>query len=316
MAKKQSVSNKKKSNNSILYCIVVAILTFIALMNGRLSTEQKEQAGNVQQGNFAASDAEFQVHVIDVGQADSILVIADGEAMLIDAAESKNGEDILAYLAEQNVKDLKYAVATHMHADHIGGFPKVLGGIKVGTVLEPVYADSLVPTSKTYERYLDAIEANGAKLHAADAWETFALGNAKITVLGPVSEEADDLNNTSLVLRVDYGDTSCIFTGDMEKPEEEQILAGNMKLNVDFLKVGHHGAKTSSSEEFLAAVTPEYAAISCGLDNDYGHPTPEALERLRVHTDNILITSEVGSIVFAYDKETRSCTFTGERTAK
>ncbi len=311
--KKRSIPKKKKSGNSMLYCIVVVILSFIALMSGRLSTQQQ---GNLQQGDFAASDAEFQVHVIDVGQADSILVIADGEAMLIDAAESKNAQTILDYLADQNVTELKYAVATHMHSDHIGGYPGVLAGIKAQTVLEPVCPDSLIPTTKIYERYLDAVEANGAKLHAADAWETFALGNAKITVLGPVSENAKDLNDTSLVLRVDYGDISCLFTGDMEEAEETEILAGGAKLNVDFLKVGHHGAKTSSSEAFLAAVTPQYAAISCGVDNDYGHPTPEALARLGVHTDQIRMTSEEGSLLFAYDKDTRTCTFTGEKKAE
>lgn len=309
--KKQSIPSKNKSSNLMLYCFVIVILSIVALTSGRLSTEQQ-----IRNGDFAASDAEFQVHVIDVGQADSILVIADGEAMLIDAAESQNSQTILDYLEAQNVTSLKYAAATHMHADHIGGYPGVLEGIKAETVLEPVYSDSLVPTTKTYERYLDAVEANGAKLHPADAWETFFLGNAKITVLGPVSENADDLNNTSLVLRVDYEDISCLFTGDMEKPEEEEILAGGAKLNVDFLKVGHHGADTSSSEAFLAAVTPQYAAISCGKDNDYGHPTPEALERLGRYTDEIRITAEEGSLVFAYDKETRSCTFTGENTAQ
>ena len=129
-----------------------------------------------------------------------------------------------------------------------------------------------------------------------------------------MSKDADDLNNTSLVLRVDYEDVSCLFTGDMEEPEEEEILASGADLDVDYLKVGHHGASTSSSEAFLAAVTPQYAAISCGEGNDYGHPTPEALERLGVHTDNILITKDVGDVVFCYDKDTGTCSFTGTDT--
>lgn len=203
-----------------------------------------------------------------------------------------------------------------MHADHIGGMAQVLDGIETRTVLEPVYADSLVPTTKVYERYLDAIEENNIGLYAAKAGETFSLGNAKITVLGPVSEEPEDLNNTSLVLRVDYGAASCLFTGDMEEPEEKELLQNGADLDVDFLKVGHHGAATSSSEAFLAAVTPQYAAISCGKDNDYGHPTEEALARLRTHTNDIRITAEEGSLVFAYDKDTQSGTFTGENTAE
>ncbi|MBQ2264829.1 MAG: MBL fold metallo-hydrolase, partial [Oscillospiraceae bacterium] len=288
--KKTNINDSKKSKRSLLYTIVVTILFAIACLNGRLMPQEEE----MEQGDFALSDAEFQVHMINVGQADSILVIADGEAMLIDAAESGNAQTILDYLAAQNIKELKYAAATHMHADHIGGYGKVFAGIKVKTVLEPVYADSLVPTTKTYERYLDGIDVTGAKLRAAKAGSTYQLGGATITVLGPVSKDADDLNNTSLVLRVDYEDVSCLFTGDMEEPEEEEILASGADLDVDYLKVGHHGARTSSSEAFLAAVTPQYAAISCGEGNDYGHPTPEALERLGVHTDNILITKDVG----------------------
>ncbi len=309
MAKQKTpVSNKKKSKNSILYTIVVTILFAIACLNGWLTQQQE-----IPEGEFALSDAEFQVHVIDVGQADSILVIADGEAMLIDAAESGSAETILEYLAEQNITELKYAAATHMHADHIGGYGKVFSGIKVKTVLEPVYADSLVPTTKVYERYLDGIDVTGAKLRAAKAGSTYELGGAVITVLGPVSKDTDDLNNTSLVLRIDYEDTSCLFTGDMEKPEEEEILASGADLDVDFLKVGHHGAKTSSSEAFLAAVTPQYAAISCGKDNDYGHPTPEALKRLGAHTDNIRTTMDEGTLVFSYDKDTGTCSFAGTK---
>ena len=308
--KKTNINDSKKSNRSLLYTIVVTILFAIACLNGRLMPQDEK----MEQGDFALSDAEFQVHMINVGQADSILVIADGEAMLIDAAESGNAQTILDYLAAQNIKELKYAAATHMHADHIGGYGKVFAGIKVKTVLEPVYADSLVPTTKTYERYLDGIDVTGAKLRAAKAGSTYQLGGAAITVLGPVSKDADDLNNTSLVLRVDYEDVSCLFTGDMEEPEEEEILASGADLDVDYLKVGHHGARTSSSEAFLAAVTPQYAAISCGEGNDYGHPTPEALERLGVHTDNILITKDVGDVVFCYDKDTGTCSFTGTDT--
>ncbi|MBQ9111920.1 MAG: MBL fold metallo-hydrolase [Oscillospiraceae bacterium] len=308
--KKTNINDSKKSKRSLLYTIVVTILFAIACLNGRLMPQDEK----MEQGDFALSDAEFQVHMINVGQADSILVIADGEAMLIDAAESGNAQTILDYLAAQNIKELKYAAATHMHADHIGGYGKVFAGIKVKTVLEPVYADSLVPTTKTYERYLDGIDVTGAKLRAAKAGSTYQLGSATITVLGPVSKNADDLNNTSLVLRVDYEDVSCLFTGDMEEPEEEEILASSADLDVDYLKVGHHGASTSSSEAFLAAVTPQYAAISCGEGNDYGHPTPEALERLGVHTDNILITKDVGDVVFCYDKDTGTCSFTGTDT--
>lgn len=300
----------KKSKKYIIYTIVVVILFAIACLNGQISLTQQP----LPEGQIALSDAEFQVHVIDVEQADSILVIADGEAMLIDAAESKSAQTILDYLEAQDVQNLKYAVATHMHNDHIGGYAKVFAGIKAKTVLEPIYADKLVPTTRTYEKYLDGIDVTGAKLRTPKAGTTYQLGGATITVLGPVSKNADDLNNTSLVLRVDYDGVSCLFTGDMEKPEEEEILAAGADLDVDFLKVGHHGARTSSSDAFLAAVTPRYAAISCGKDNDYGHPTPEALKRLGAYTDDILITMNDGNLVFCYDKDTKTCSYRGDKT--
>ncbi len=296
MAKRKSRMPKKdKSSNMTLYVIVVVILFALACLNGRYAAPK--------QGNFADTEADFQVHVIDVGQADSILVIADGEAMLIDAAESGDSQTIQSYLENCGVQKLKYAVATHMHSDHIGGFPGVLGKFKAETVLEPIYPDALVPTSRVYERYLDAVEANGAKLKTAKAGDTFALGSAEITVLAPVSDETDDLNNTSLVLRVDYDKTSCLFTGDMEKPEEREIIRSGARLNVDFLKVGHHGAETSSGEEFLSSATPQYAVISCGKENDYGHPSESTMKRLRKYAKEIHITAEEGSIVFSYDKE-------------
>lgn len=307
MGKRSSrMPKEKKSSNMTLFTIVIVVLLAIACLNGRYVTPQ--------QGNFADSEAEFQVHVIDVGQADSILVIADGEAMLIDAAETGNAGTICEYLRKCGVKSLKYAVATHMHADHIGGFPGVLEEFKAETVLEPVYADSLVPTTRVYERYLDAVEANSKTYHAAEAGETFALGGAKITVVGPVSKETDDMNNTSLVLRVDYDEASCLFTGDMETPEEESIIRSGAKLNVDFLKVGHHGAATSSGRNFLAMVMPQYAVISCGVDNDYGHPAESTMERLKKFTKEIHITAEEGSVVFSYDKETGACKIVSERS--
>lgn len=301
--KTKSVPKEPKAKNKIIYSIVVVILTIVALISGRYSTEQAKQENQ----EIGIADAEFQVHVIDVGQGDSILVCADGQTMLIDAAESSASAKIIDYLASQNITELDYAAATHMHADHIGGFPKVLAQIKPKNVIEPVYQDSLIPTTKTYERYLDAVEATGANYQALKAGDSFTLGNAQISVLAPVSEQASSLNNTSLVLRVQYDDIVCLFTGDMETPEEKTILESNIDLKADFLKAGHHGSDTSSGEEFLAQVQPKYVAVSCGVNNKYGHPVESTLEHLAVWTDNIYITAQQGDIVFLYDKDTKSC---------
>ncbi|MDE5883834.1 MAG: MBL fold metallo-hydrolase [Oscillospiraceae bacterium] len=310
--KLNKLNKEPKTKNKIIYAILVTILSAVALITGRYSVSEENQTVQSDQ-EITLADAEFQVHVIDVGQGDSILVCADGETMLIDAAESKSSTEILDYLASQNVTELNYAAATHMHADHIGSFPKVLEQIKPEHVIEPVYADSLIPTTKTYERYLDAVEATGAEYTAMKAGDSFTLGNAQITVLAPVDESAKDLNNTSLVLRIQYDDIVCLFTGDMEVQEEKTIL-GNLEnlglLKATFLKAGHHGSDTSSGEDFLAQVQPKYVAVSCGVNNKYGHPVQSTLDHLAVWTDQIYITAQQGDIVFYYDKDTKSCDIT------
>lgn len=295
--KNDSMPHRIKTRNVWLYCIVIVILTGVALYNAKNSAVRE-------QASITVSDAEFQVHVMDVGQGDSILVLADGHAMLIDASEAQAAARILTYLEAQNVTALDYAAATHLHADHIGGFPKVLGKVTPAHVVEPPCKESLLPTSKTYEKYLDAVEASGAEYSVLQAGEHFQLGGASVEVLAPASEEAGSLNNTSLVLKVSYEDVVCIFTGDMETPEETVLLDGDYDLKADFLKVGHHGSDTSSGEAFLAQVQPEYAAISCGADNSYGHPAKETLDKLAAYTKNVYITAEVGDIVFLYDADT------------
>ena len=299
---------QETSKNKLIYSIVVAILTFVALITGKYALPE-EQSDVQSNQNITISDAEFQVHVIDVGQGDSILISADGETMLIDAAESSAGNKIISYLEAQGITELNYAAATHMHADHIGGFPKVFSSVKPKVMLEPIFQDSLIPTTKTYEKYLDAVEATGAEYKAVQAGEAFTLGNAQITVLAPVSEEASSLNNTSLVFRIQYDDIVCLFTGDMETQEEKTLLSAvdNSQLKATFLKAGHHGSDTSSGEALLEQVQPEYVGISCGVNNKYGHPVESTLEHLKAYTDKIYITAQQGDIVFLYDKDTKAC---------
>jgi competence protein ComEC len=304
----QRMPKKKKTKNVAIYCVVIALLTVVACVSGRYKTEHPE----TNDGIMDNSDAEFQVHVMDVGQGDSILVLADGEAMLIDASESTAAAKITDYLSSQGVTKLQYAAATHMHADHIGGFPKILDTVQAETIIEPVFRDALTPTTKAYERYLDIVEESGAEYRTMQAGDSFTLGGAEVSVLAPVSDEADTLNNTSLVLRVEYDGIVCLFTGDMETEEETSLLQSGADIKADFLKVGHHGSTTSSGEAFLEAVQPAYAAISCGADNSYGHPAESTLERLAAYTDNVYVTAEDGDIIFLYDKETKSCSIITE----
>lgn len=291
--KGRKIPQKPKARNKLIYGIVVAVLMVVALISGRMRTFQLQQAPNVP----------FMVHVLDVGQGDAILIRADGDhTMLIDAGDTAGGERVAAALDSCNVHSLDYVVATHLHADHIGGIPDAIEGRTVGRIIEPPCPDDLIPTSVVYEHYLDAVEASGALYATAKAGDSFSLGNAQVEILAPGDMAVNDLNNVSLVLRVTYEDCTCLFTGDMEAEEENWLLSQGTDLQADFLKVAHHGSNTSSTEAFLAAVQPEFVAISCGKDNEYGHPAPETLRRLEnsPNTPEIHITAEEGEIEFIY----------------
>lgn len=292
--KPPKIPGETKSRNTIIYAVVVALLAVVALISGRLHATYRPPAG-------AQSGAPFQVHVIDVGQGDSILVLADGHAMLIDGGEPSAASAVQAYLKAQGVTKLDYVAATHPHADHIGGLPEIIRAYPPKNIIEPVCPEALLPVTSIYERFLDAAEASGARFRTMQAGDRFKVGGARVTVVGPVSADAENLNDTSLVLRVQYGDCTCLFTGDMGSAEETAVLSRKFELQSDFLKVAHHGSDSGSGEALLAAVQPEYAVISCAADNDYGHPHKAALDRIRAHTDKIYTTAERGDIVFSYD---------------
>lgn len=238
---------------------------------------------------------DFSVHFIDVGQGDSILLSCEGEYMLIDAGTAESTEELLAYLRQQGVKDFRYMVATHPHADHIGGMTECIEEFGVEQFLMP----KVTHTSKTFENMVKALQSRSIPVHAPQAGEQFQLGGATCTVLSPVEEAYDDLNNYSIALRVTYGETSFLFTGDMEAGAEQAIAGPG--LASDVLKAGHHGSNTSSCAEFLAAVQPQYAVISCGADNSYGHPHKEVLQRFASGGTTVLRTDLLGSIVAVSD---------------
>lgn len=293
--KGRKIPQNPKAKNKLIYGIVIALLMLVALISGRMRTQQIR--------SVVKSDAPFQVHVLNVGQGDSILVLADGNAMLIDTGTSDSGHTIADYLTTLGVSKLDYVVTTHRHSDHIGGFSTAVKGREIGTVAEPVIPEDLIPEDTIYQIYAKASSENQSHIAKKEFWKdggSFTLGKAEIQVLAPAETEVKDLNNTSLVLRIQYENTVCLFTGDMEDEEEQALLERHSELKADLLKVAHHGSATSTSEAFLNAVQPAFAAISCGRDNDYGHPAPETLERLRKAGASIGNTAEQGHLVYLY----------------
>lgn len=246
---------------------------------------------------ITVADGELSVHYIDVGQGDAELIIApDGEIMLIDTGTSDSKEFLVEYLKKYNISTIKYLVLTHPHADHIGGASLVLDEFVIKNVIMP-YA---VSTTSTYEKTLEKIDAEGCKVIFTEPKSRYELGIAKFTVLGPVENYSNDLNNQSAVIRLDYGETSFLFTGDAEAKSEADMLDfyNKSEFKADVLKLGHHGSSTSTSEDWLLAVSPKYAVISCGKDNEYLHPHREILSLLKENGVIKLRTDELGSIVF------------------
>lgn len=254
-------------------------------------------------GDSGMEDAPLSVHFIDVGQAKAILIKAPEKSVLIDAGDNDKGQKVLRYLSAQGVDQLDIAVGTHPHADHIGGMDAVLLGISVDTVILPAIPDGITPTTKTYTDLLKAVSNLGLNITPASPGEEYDLGGgARLTVLGPLADY-EDLNNMSVVLRLDYGKTSFLFTGDASDAAERDMLAASGSLRADVLDVGHHGSETATTEKFLQAVNPHIAVISCGLDNSYGHPTREVMQRLTERDIKILRTDFDGTAVILSNGE-------------
>ncbi len=251
-------------------------------------------------GESVAPQGELQVHFIDVGNADCILIRQGDVNALIDAGERGDGDEILAYLREQGVAKLHLVIATHPHADHIGGMTKVLKEMPVEKFVMSFMPEDETPTTATYLNMLEVLDEKAIPVEEAKPDAVYSLGTARLTVLAPL-EESDNANDISVVTRLTFGERSFLFTGDAEVPVEKAVLASGRTVKSDVLKIAHHGSDTSSSSAWLDRVSPHYVVIPCGEGNSYGHPHKETLERLEQRYVTVYRADVCGHIVFTSD---------------
>ena len=219
----------------------------------------------------------LKVHFIDVGQADSILIIQNNSTMLIDAGNNADSDLVTQYIKSKGITKLDYVIGTHPHEDHIGGLDAVINNFDIGTVIMPKVAAN----TRTFEDVVNAIKNKDLKVTAPVPLDEYDLGDAKFVILAPNSDNYEDLNDYSIVVKLTFGNNSFIFTGDAEAVSENEILSKGYNIKADVLKVGHHGSRSSTTENFLRKISPDYAVISVGKDNNYGHPSQEVLNLLK-----------------------------------
>lgn len=274
---------------------LLALVLALALLV--CACEILEVPGGVDPLASPAEAGAFSVHVIDVGQGDAILVRCGDQDMLVDAGPQSGADQLLAYLEQVGVERLAAVVETHPHEDHIGGMDEVLTAYPV----DKVYLSPATNTTKSFERVLDAIDDQGLDAEVPEAGDRFSLGAAQVEVLGPV-EDYDELNDSSLVLRVTYQGQRVLLQGDAEARSERDILASGADVAAEVIKLGHHGSNTSTDLDYLEAVDPDLALISCGEGNSYGHPHEETLDKLIRRQITFARTDLEGTLVVAYQQ--------------
>ena len=277
------------------YMIVIMLILSLLLLAACVEIEDVVKPVEQSQGNQL-----LEVHFIDVGQGDAILIKTPvGESILIDAGGNDDEERVVSYLQKQGIVSLKAVVGTHPHEDHIGGLDKVIDHFTV----EKVYMPKVIHNTKTFESVLDAIDRKGLKITRAIQGAKLELEGIQGTFLAPIADKYEELNNYSAVIRLQYQDTVFLFAGDAEALVEKEMLVSNPSdwLKADVLKIGHHGSKSSTTDSFLEAVAPNYAVILSGKDNKYGHPHRETMDKLENRGIQTLRTDMDGTIVLKSD---------------
>ncbi len=285
--------SKRKIKSLLSSLIILIIIGIISIFGSNLENnyhpkkEQTKETVSIEGDNL-------KIYFLDVGQADSILINDSGKYMLIDAGNNEDGDKLVNYFKDLNIESFDYIIGTHPHEDHIGGMDNIIKNFDV----KNYYMPDVITTTKTFEEVLDSLDEKNIKFNVPKDDEEISLTNAKIKFLYS-GTDTSDLNNTSIVLKINYGNNNFLMMGDATSTTEKKILEKD--LQSDLLKVGHHGSKYSTTDNFLNKVNPKYAIISVGNPNSYDHPKDETLKRLTQRDIKIFRTDQDGSIIATSD---------------
>ncbi len=279
---------RRKNKKSLLLSAVVIILLLLGV--------GVEKNGGIDTNPYSASDA--YVHFIDVGQGSSTLIQVGDKGVLIDAGEMEYGDYVVEYINSCGIKKLEYVVASHPHSDHIGGITDVIEEYKIGEFIMPELTEMNIPTTKVYERMINALLEKDVEVTAAEVGDSFIMEGLTMKILGPI-EQTEDLNDMSVICKATVNGVDFMILGDAEKPELSSVYNNvNADFSADIIAMGHHGSSTSIYKAFLNAVDADVAVISCGKDNSYGHPHKEALQYIKANSMTLYRNDYEGDIVF------------------
>ena len=288
----------KKTIRGWVICIIISLGLYEYFEAPDLTAEEEVVVEDTSQNeeDIVESPGNLEVHFLDVGQADCTLIKCDGYTMLIDAGEDDQGTKIQNYLKKQGVEKLDYLVLTHPDSDHIGSADVILTKFETDTV----FISDFEKETRIYIDLLQLMKDSQIEYLTPEVGDIYPLGSASFQILAP-NDEYEDPNNTSIALLLTHGENSFLFTGDAEKSAEKDMLDNGLNLAADVFHAGHHGSKTSNTEDFMDAVNPQYVVISCGADNSYGLPDAEVLNRFRQNGIKVYRTDEQGTIVVSSD---------------
>ncbi len=288
---------QKKQDEKRLTDVITVFAIAVAIVVAAVGYSKQEKNKPVD----LSAEGIMRVSFVDVGQGDCEVIECDGISILIDGGESSYADFVIEFLKSRGITKLDYYIVSHPHSDHMGAAATIIDNMTVDKFVTTEFSELNMPTSKVFENMLDSLERQQTcEVLTVKAGDILTAGKLKLNILAPF-EETSDYNNMSIVLRVDYGDTRFLFTGDCEKEVETQMIEHGSDVKADVLKVGHHGSKTSTSSDFLQAVSPQIAVISCGSGNSYGHPHKETTELLKRCGITVYRTDEQGTVTVYSD---------------